>query len=171
MDQSLIDALLEQMAREDAASRHYRNLWFWSIRSPYHGASQFFKSAYEGKDHDARHIAKLLLRYEDVPVIVPAVPEANASPDSLLDAFSSPEYGALSLELEDLDSIKALYRTSEESDACEVSEFLDDYLSSQVKTVKQLRAIVVSLKQAGTDGAAIRLADKQIGSYARKNKP
>lgn len=163
MNEGAIERLALLAGLERTARNFYLSLASWASVAGYEGSSNYFlNSSREEAEHETKVLMLAAEYLDEILDVREARIEAGQAQEAstLLDAFVT----VLAFE----QSVTKAYSDSIELVGDQaLTTFFYEMLEGQVESVKQVRGLVRLLTNAGSDPAAINLADKRIGELAQ----
>lgn len=159
MSDKLAKAFAEQVTMEFASSIAYLQMAAWFDLNDLHGMAKWMRiQANEERDHGIKFMDFVLDRgnYLEVGAIEPPA----ASFDSPASVFGA----ALEQERSVSKSIRDLYLLATAEEDVESYPLLEWFLTEQVEEEKTVQSILGQLGHAGSDGSALLMLDRELGT-------
>ena len=164
INQKVLDALNEQVNKEEFSSRLYLSMAIWCEVKGFPGAAAFL---YEHTDEERMHQMKMIHYINERGGITAlfALEAPKAEFDSLEDVFAQ----VLAHEEFITSSINELYGLTVEEKDYTTGNFLQWYITEQVEEESTMRTILDKIKLVGKDKAGMFHIDKELEVLSQNN--
>ena len=157
MKKIIEDALNEQIAREQAASRTYLSLAIWADKAGYSGSASFWYAQSEEERQHMLKIVHFMIEAGGKPVVADT-DEPNPKVNSFQEMF---EYG-LQAEKSVSKSIHEKAELAMKEKDFVVFNFQQWYISEQVEEENTMQTILDKIKLIEKHGGSLYMLDKEL---------